>query len=716
MEALDIEARPLIASSEGDEEWVASSVSSIESLDALFEHRVIILSRSINETTLLGQGVTICYQPTEASSRVKQRYFHGFCIKVQQIGRLESRGYVEYELTLTAWPWFLSQRVNCRVFQKQKTGEIITALCREHGFNTNLNLKVNTDTQREYCVQYNESDWAFISRLIAEQGWYYFFYQQNGNHQLVIGDSNRVFNDCGESGIEYFSGSSKLQWAITRWDHQYSIEAGSVMAGDYNAELAKPLLSDEAKSPNAQSRQKRLQHFIYPGGFQDQDQGNKVASCSVTAIDAGINAVSGESALTGFSAGSYFELEHHPDSKEQQRYLLRRVEHTMTTAEDGRSLEYSNRFYCLPLNIEWKSQQSIVKPTMPGLQSATVTGPDNEEVFLDQYHRIKLQFHWDRAGQKNQNSSCWVRVAQPLASNGFGCQFTPRVGDEVLVSFLDDDPDQPLVVGSVYNGQHQQPYKSASEQGLKLKSFPQAGAKNYSELRFNCKKDEELIYLQAEKDLSSLIKNDCDQTIKGKNAQLVEKTSERTVKEDDSHRVEGEQKTEVSKTIYTKTDEDYQLTTGSHFKQKTDGDYELSVQGSTSVQSTENLSAKSQSDVSLKAISNMEMSAASIKGTGSTGVEFSVGASKVSLSNSAVEISCGASSIKLSPAGVEVSGMQVKVEGQVMAEVKGGVSASLEGTVNTEVKGTLVTINGNAMTSVKAGALVELSGAIAKIN
>ena len=716
MDTLDITARPLIAASEDGDEWNASSLYSRESLDELFEHQVVILSRSMDEATLLGQGITLCYQPTEASSRVKQRYFHGFCIKIRQIGRIESKGYVQYELTLTSWPWFLSQRTNCRVFQEQKTGEIITMLCREYGFNTDLELKVNNDHRHEYCVQYNESDWSFIARLIAGQGWYCFFRQQNGKHTLVIGETNRIFEDCGESEIEYFVGSSKLQRAITRWEHQYAMSSGSVVTSDYSVEMAKPLRADEIKSTTKLSRRAQLQRYFYPGGFEDRGAGSQVAAHSLSAIETQMSTVTGDSTLTRFSAGSSFRLEHHPESKEQQKYLIQQVEHSMTTAEDGRSIEYGNQFCCLPLSVEWKNQKHIAKPSMPGLQSATVTGPDKEEVYLDQYHRIKLQFHWDREGPNDQNSSCWVRVAQSLAGDGFGCQFTPRVGDEVLVCFLDDDPDKPLVVGTVYNGQHQQPYSNANEQGMKLQSFPQAGAENFSELRFNCKKDEELVFLQAEKDMTSLVKNDKDQTIKGKNTSLVEKTSERTVKEDDSHKIEGEQKTEVSKTITTKTDADYQLSTASDFQQKTDGNYELTIKGSTEIKSTGDLGASSNGNINAKASSNIEMSAVSIKGAGKSDIEFSVGASKLSISNSLVEITCGPSSVKLSPSGVEVSGMQVKVEGQVMAEVKGGVSASLEGTVNTEVKGTLVTINGSAMTSVKAGALVEVSGAIAKIN
>lgn len=436
----------------------------------------------------------------------------------------------------------------------------------------------------------------------------------------------------------------------------------------------------------------------------------------MTGLDTAYSEVSGSSSLFRFSSGTTFHLDHHPDSDEQKCWLLREVEHCLDATEGDCSMEYSNRFHCLPSDTLWKARHLLPKPVMTGLQSALVTGPDNEEIYLDKYHRIKLKFHWDREGKGDQNSSCWVRVAQSLAGDGFGCQLTPRVGDEVLVSFLDNDPDQPLVVGTVYNGKHLQPYDSAMEQGMRFKSLPKGGSDNFSELRFNCKKDEELLSLQAEKNLSVLVKNDAERQVTGNDKILIEKMAERTVKENDTLKIEGEQSTEVTKQITIKTDADYQLQSKGSFQQQTDDDYNLKVKRNMASQSDGDMALSTQSNMSAKAASSMALEATSISGKGKTDIELSVGASKISLSNSTLEMTCGPSSVKLSPSGVEINGMQVKVDGQVMAQVKGGVSASIEGGANVEVKGTLVTINGNAMTTIKAGALVELSGAITKIN
>ena len=661
---IDPASRPLITRTEDGAELITSGLYSEESLDGLFEHRSVVLARKLNEMDLLGQEISICYQPEKASSRMRERYFHGFCVQVQQTGSLDSRDYIQYELVLAPWAWFLTRRTNCRVFQQQKASEIITLLCREHGFHTFLELKASGDQRREYCVQFNETDWAFIERLINEEGWFFFFRQYEGKHQLVIGDNNRVFADCGETGVEYFTGSTKLERAIVEWTHQYSMHSGAVLTADYNYELAQAMLADEAKSPEKLSRRKQLIQYFYPGHFQEKSRGNQVSKQTIEGLDNQISEVIGQSALYRFAAGTEFKLEHHPDNKEQQKYLLRKVEHTLITREDGHSLEYRNRFYCVPVSLPWKARERKSKPVMAGVQSATVTGPDNEEVYLDQYHRIKVQFHWDREGRNDQNSSCWLRVAQALSGDSFGCQFTPRVGDEVLVCFLDNDPDQPLVVGAVYNGKHKQPYDSSSDQGIKLKSFPGAGSDNYNELRFTCRKDEELLYMQAEKDMSVLVKNDAVREVQGNNKTLVEKNSNRTVKENDHHKVEGEQSTEVSKNISIKTDASYQLKTAENFDQNTEGNFSLNVKGKTITDSTGDLSLKTSGNMEASASNNLTMDATSISGKGKSNIELSVGASKVSLSNSSIEISCGPSCIKLSPSGVEISGCRLRQKGR----------------------------------------------------
>ena len=715
MNSLDSQERPLIAVLESGDELITTALRSTERLDHHIEHQATILGNDLEYADVLGKSVSFCYQPTHTSSRVKVRYFHGYCTAFCDLGELQSHDTHQYQITVSGWSWFLTKRTNCRIFQRLNTSDIIRKICQEHGFQGQLSIK-GSGQKHEYSVQFNESDWDYICRLIAAEGWFYFFDQQEKQHQLIIADSNRTFSDSGEDDVDYFVDSSRLDNALTQWQPNFTLPPVSVLTADYNVELAKPVVADKATGKQSLSRQKPLTQYFYPGSFDDKSQGKVITSNTITGRETEFNRVYGQGSLPKFSAGKTFKLAHHPDPSQQQTYYLQQVEHVLHTGEDGFSLEYQNHFHCLPLSIDWKPALLPKKPIIPALQSATVTGPSNEELHTDQYHRVKVQFHWDREGNNNEDSSCWIRVAQSVAGNGFGGQFTPRIGDEVLVSFLDNDPDRPIIIGSVYNGQQTEPYQTPSQQGIKLQSTPKAGADNFNELRFECKKDSELIYLQAEKDIESLIKNDKTTTIKGNKKTEIEKSAERSVKENDQHTIEGSQKVSVSKDIELKTDANYQITTAKNASQKTDGDYELKVQGKTSVDSTGDLTQSSKSNIKASATNDISLDATSIKASGKSAIELSVGASKVSLSPSAIELSCAGSTVKLSASGVEISGLQVKVDGKISSEIKGGVSATLEGSVKTDVKGTMVTVNGNAMTSVKAGAMVEIQGAIAKIN
>lgn len=268
LEPINPDSRPLITITEDGDKLVTARLYSRESLDDLFEHCSLVLIQGIDEKSLLGQSITVCYQPLNTSGRQCERYFHGYCRAVRQVGLLSSRDYLQYEMIMVSWPWFLKQRTNCRVFQQQKISEIITTLAREHGFQSDLEFKISNDQRREYCVQFNESDWDFIQRLVVAQGWFYFFRQQQGQHTLIIGDNNRLFTDCGESGIEYFVGSHKLERAITEWNHGYQIQSGSVVTADYNYELAQSMLTDAVKTQFSSTRRRRLQQYFYPGGFR----------------------------------------------------------------------------------------------------------------------------------------------------------------------------------------------------------------------------------------------------------------------------------------------------------------------------------------------------------------------------------------------------------------------------------------------------------------
>ena len=708
--------RPLVLITESGEECIATRMESSDGVDSCYQHRVSFIARKLNPEKLLGTGISVVYQPRVASTGHSPATFHGICMEIRKTGVLHSRGYDQYTAVLMPWFALLKHRTNCRIYQEQKASDIIKSLASEHGFSSQLDLSASGDKSREYCVQFNETDRDFIIRLMNEEGWHYHFQQKKGDHKLVIGADNGCFATVAEGSVDHFADSDKQEWAITDWQHSFSLNAGGAMTSDYSYELAEALPGSKVNSSNDVKAQKSLQHYFYPGRYQVKSAGTGVATQAIEGFDCRYSQVEGGSSLSGFYAGGCFKLDHHRDTEEKGEYLLLSVQHQFEAAEGGREMEYSNRFICIPANVDYRSVPAFEKPKILGLQSALVTGPSSEEIHIDDYNRVKVQFHWDTEAKGDDASSCWVRVAQNMAGNNFGSHFIPRVGDEVLISFLDSDPDRPVVVGSVYNETHKQPYKEPTSYGTKLQSSPNGGADTFNELRFDCKKDEEQIYLQAEKDLVIDVKNDRTETIIGNLVEDIQKAVTRTIKENDTLTIEGEQATTVTKKVALTTDDAYELTTKGDYKQQTDGDCSTTIKGKTALDSTGDIALESKANIDGKATNTITLDGASIKETGKQAIDLEVGPSTISLSPSGIEIACGPSTIKLSPSGVEISGMQFKAEGQVQAELKSGVAATVEGTVKTDIKGTMVGIQGNAMTQIKAGAMVEIQGAIAKVN
>ena len=713
MQEYDPKLRALNLITEQGERLVATRLESCDQVDGLYEHRISFIARKLDPQKLLGTPVGVACRSGHNGA---EHFFHGICTEIRKTGVLESKGYDQFSAVLVPWFWMLRHRTNCRIFQNQKTSEIINTLVKEHGFSSQIALRAKGDTTREYCVQFNETDLDFICRLLKEEGWHWHFQQEKSQHILVIGSDNRCFKALVEPDIEYFSGSNRLDKAITDWQHSYRVGPGSVQTSDYSYELAEAMPGKKINSARQVKAQKTLQHYFYPGRFKVKDAGATVATHAIEGFDSRYSQVEGGGSLGSFYAGGRFKLVNHPESSERGEYLLLEVFHEVSTDETGMGFNYSNRFHCIPANVDYRPLVSFEKPKILGLQSAKVTGPSSEEVHMGEYSRVKVQFHWDLNGKDDGSSSCWVRVAQHLAGNQFGSQFIPRVGDEVLVSFIDSDPDKPVIVGSVYNETHKPPYKADTSQGFKLQSSPKGGADTFNELRFDNKKNEEKVFLQAEKDLVVHVKNDRQETINGSLTEDIKKAAKRLVQEDDQLTVKGQQKLSVTKDISISTEADYHLTTTGNYKLRTDGNVSQTIKGKTSVDSTGDVTLDSSASIHSKAASQITNEAVSIKDTGTKSIDLEVGASSVSLSAKGIKLSCGSSVIKLSQSGIEISGIKVSAEGKVKAELKSAVNTSVEGTVKTDIKGTMVTIQGSAMTQVKAGAMLELQGAIAKIN
>ncbi len=441
-----------------------------------------------------------------------KRYFNALVKQFSQ-GRRDEH-FVSYRASLTPKLWLLTKKVRSRIFQHVTIPDILNAVLT--GLDVVYELTA-TYFPRDYCVQYGESDFDFVSRLMDEEGIYYFFKHADGSHQMVVTDlPNKHPMVPGQSRVIYEEAldENRTDMRVTGWEKTQRIRSGEFTAWDYCFELPDKNLEGIEKTIPTVTIGKvthklnvandQLEIYQYPGGYaqrfdginqggapQPQDLNNifpdrartvriRMEQEEVQRIE-----IKGKSDCGHFTAGHEFNLERHFDADD--KYLLTRVEHAATQehyrSQQSDAFTYENRFSCIPDGLSYRPQQTTPKPVIAGLQTAVVTGPPGEEIFVDKYGRVKVQFHWDREGKKDANSSCWLRVAQVWAGKGWGAFFWPRIGHEVVVIFEEGDPDKPLITGSVYNHENMPWFKLPINK--QLAGVKSASVKGTSHQNFN---------------------------------------------------------------------------------------------------------------------------------------------------------------------------------------------------------------------------------------
>ena len=468
------EDRPLILTTPlGKDVLLVTSFQGHESISQLFDFEMEMLAErgtKIPFDQILGHTVTLEMRLLNGD----KRYFNALVKQFTQSRRDEI--FVSYRASLTPTLWLLTKKVRSRIFQHVTVPDILNAVLA--GMDVIYEFSA-TYFPRDYCVQYGESDFDFVSRLMEEEGIYYFFKHSDGSHQMVVTDlPSKHPTVPGESRVIYeeIFGEDRTDMRVTGWEKTQTIQAGEYTAWDYCFELPdKNLESIEKTIPTVTvgkvthklnvGGNDQLEIYQYPGGYaqrfdginkggapQPQDLSNifpdrartvriRMEQEEVQSID-----IQGKSDCGHFTAGHEFTLERHFDADD--KYLLTRVEHAAKqeyyrSQQTEQPFTYENRFSCIPDSLGYRPQQTIRKPVIAGLQTAVVTGPPGEEIFVDKYGRVKVQFHWDREGKKNADSSCWLRVAQVWAGKGWGAFFWPRIGHEVVIIFEEGDPDQP---------------------------------------------------------------------------------------------------------------------------------------------------------------------------------------------------------------------------------------------------------------------------------
>lgn len=510
----------------GSDELLITAFSGREEISRLFQFELTLISSNhrIAFEEIIGRSVTL----TLVLADGEERHFNGLVAAFSQknsniLTEIRGEVFAEYTATIVPWFWLLTKTADLRIFQEKSVVEIIEQIFSEKGFRDYTKKLTGSYQPRTYCVQYRETDFAFCSRLMEEEGISYYFRHEDGRHTLVLADSANSYQPCSHYEHVRYQLSSQggdllTEDLIKTLEVSNQIRVGKISLNDYNFETpSTPLLVETQSSRNLGPGEREV--YDYPGGFGKRAQGDSLSHVRIEEEEAAIVTISGTSDVRGFASGSYFTLEEHfRDEMNNKKYLLTAVEHHADQvgyrSNDPGENHYRNTFTCIPYDTPYRPPRLTKKPVVEGVQTAVVVGPAGEEIYTDKYGRIKVQFHWDREGSSNEHSSCWMRVSQYWAGASWGALYIPRIGHEVIVDFLEGDPDQPIVVGSVYHGLNMPPYPLPDDKTKStLKSNSTKGGGGFNELRFEDKKGSEEIYLHGQKNWDIMIRHNKSQVI-----------------------------------------------------------------------------------------------------------------------------------------------------------------------------------------------------------
>lgn len=485
-----------------------------------FEIEAYSKQKQISPAAIVGKNVTLKISLTDDNEFYmpgSYRYINGYVQSFRQEGA-QIQGLQGYRAKVVPWFWFLTQTSDCKVFQFKTVKEIASAIFGENGFSDFSFQLVGNHPAREYCVQYKESDFDFLSRLFEEEGMYYYFEHSAGTHKLVISDHVGGYGQCAESAVDFRSGSESTHNVHT-WNHKYEFRTGAYAKRDYDFKKPRNKLQTGESASMEVPNTTKYEHFVYPGRYEEKGVGDGWTRLRVESDEAHHDIVHGESGCRSFTSGHKFTLKRHDDApSEIAEYMLLSVFHdaqdysyTVDNTDEEYEKKYENQFQCIPSGTVYRPPMKTGWPQMQGPQNAMVVGPAGEEIYTDEYGRVKIQFPWDRYGSYDENSSCWVRVSHNWAGKNWGAIFLPRIGQEVIVDFMDGDPDRPLITGRVYNADQMPPWElpaNKTQSGILTRSTKEGTAANANWLRFEDKIGEEQVFLHAEKNQDIEVEND----------------------------------------------------------------------------------------------------------------------------------------------------------------------------------------------------------------
>ena len=630
------------------------SMSSQEEVSRLFEHQVVAASAdgAISADDLLGKPVAVSLELGDGGTR----WFHGIVAScgIEGVEDDKSRLY-SYRLTLRPWLWLLTRSSDLRIFQDKSVPDIINILFKEYNGSV-VDKLTGTHQPRGYCVQYRETDFNFVSRLMEEEGIYYWFAHSESKHDLVLADDPGAHAAMpGHDKVPFRVNQQALldQPAIQQWQMRQEIQTGKVVLRDYNFEKPATDLKTEPATQTRKHGEAAHEVYDYPGLYTEKAAGGDIAKLRLEEAASRFGRYTGQGNTLGLAAGARFTLADHPRIDQNAAYLVLGTQIDMRQSayesSDAADSGFLCRFTLQRYDEPFRPARITRKPTVAGPQTAVVVGAgDPGDIVPDKYGRVKLQFHWDRVGKKDANSSCWVRVASPWAGNGFGMIALPRLGQEVVVDFLEGDPDQPLITGRVHNAEQMPPYELPANATVStIKSRSKLGPVDaFNELRFEDKKGSEYVWMQAQKDRFEVVED----TLKSE----IRKHEHRSVKENRKELIEGEYHLMVTKGVKQKFDAKFSVDTKEDILFKAGNGFSLKTGKDIAVESGTAISFKSSTDMHVKIGKN-------IGAEGGMNVHIKGGMNVVIEGGMQVTIKAGPSSVVLGPDGVSITGPMVKI-------------------------------------------------------
>jgi type VI secretion system secreted protein VgrG len=540
-----------------------------------------------------------------------ERFFHGICINFTQGSR--NGRFSKYRAELVPKLWMLTQISQSRIFQNKTVPQILEKVLQGYEFKNEIQ---GSFKPRNYCVQYRESDWDFASRMMEEEGIYYYFEHTADNHRLIMANTPPSHRPCpSKPKVTFALDRSELKdkWtpSIHSWRVDNKIRTGKYELWDYNFQLPTNNLLAAQTSLFDVGGNKKLEHYDWPGGYAKRFDGidagggenpsalspvfedrERTVQIRQEELDVAYKNIYGTADCCSLTAGYRFQLKNHPAKENNINHVLVNVQHEAIQSpsyisDDSVSNAYMVNFVCIPHgsgHAPFRPLRKTLKPVVHGSQTAKVVGRPGDEIFTDKYGRVKVQFCWDREGKNDNKSSCWIRVGTLWAGKQWGVIHIPRVGQEVIVDFIEGDPDCPIIVGSVYNPDTMPPYTlpdNKTQSGVKSRSSKGGSPDNFNEFRFEDLKDNEEIYLHAEKNWTIMVENDKNQTVG--HDETLDVVNNRT------KTVGGEQKATITKDMTTTVTEGNQKNTvnvGNQTNSVETGKQDNTVKQSIKIEST----------------------------------------------------------------------------------------------------------------------------------